>query len=375
MSRDLLITGASGFVGRHLVKAIMAESDDTLHLLVRSDKAEKLLRNDLQGGDPRRVRFVRGDIIEPNCGIGEENLSAISPRIDEVWHLAASTTFDDNLQDEIERANIGGTRQAIALARGFDRLDHFYYMSTAYVCGKQNGLIAEDQVDDVAGFKNAYEKSKWQSEKIVRTSGLPFTIIRPSILIGDSRTGESKGEMRMMYGYLLALYHAALHYFGGGFDFSEYWHDAGSGRRANVNARLYGMGEVTKNMVTIDDAVRICMAIRAGHRTTEGQTFNVVNDRDLPISFIVDSMQRALRLTGFAYDASLPPTGLVTDNRVERAAYRRTRPFFPYARYTEPKWECNHRPVMDIPRVTMTRKLFDFLMERFVEDHIVSGRR
>ncbi len=375
MPRELFITGASGFLGRHLVKAMLAESDDTFHLLVRSDRAERLLRQDLQDGDTRRVRFVRGDMILPNCGIDEELLRGLSRRIDQVWHLAASTTFDDKRQEEIETVNIGGTKQAIALSRQFDRLDRFYYMSTAYVCGKQNGLIAEDQVDDLAGFKNTYEKSKWQCERIVRASGLPFTIIRPSILIGDSRTGDSKGEMRMMYGYLLALYHSALHHFGAGTDFGKYWRGAGNGRRADVNARLYGDGEVTKNIVTMDDAVRVCMAIWSAGSATMYQTFNVVNNRNLPIAFVVNSMQRALRLTGFAYDSSLPATGLVTDNKVERAAYRRTRPFFPYARYSEPKWECNHRPVMDIARVAMSEELFDFLMERFVEDHIVSNGR
>jgi nucleoside-diphosphate-sugar epimerase len=375
MPRELFITGASGFLGRHLIKAMLAESDDTLRLLVRSDSAERLLKHELEGDDARRVRFVRGDITQPNCGIGDEPLRGISRHIDQVWHLAASTTFDDNQREEIEKANLGGTAEVIALAKRFDRLDRLYYMSTAYVCGKQNGRIAEDQIEDLAGFKNAYEKTKWQCERIVRASGLPFTIIRPSILIGDSRTGESKGEMRMMYGYLLALYHAARHFFGAGADFRQYWHGAGAGRRADVNARLYGTGEVTKNIVTMDDAVRVCLAIWAAGGATRNQTFNVVNSRNLPISFIVDSMQRALRLSGFAYDASLPATGLVTDNKVERAAYRRTRPFFPYARHTEPRWDSNHRPVMDIPRVTMTEELFDFLMERFVEDHIVSDRR
>lgn len=374
MARELLITGASGFLGRSLTRALLAESDDTLHLLVRSDHSQAVLKRDLEG-DSNRVNFVRGDITRPNCGLSSEHLALLRKRVDEVWHLAASTTFDDNKRAEIEATNIGGTQQAIGLAKCFNRLDRFYYMSTAYVCGKQNGVIAEDQIDDRAGFKNVYERTKWECEKIVRASGLPFTIIRPSILIGDSRTGRSMGEVRMIYGYLLALYRSALHFFGARQDFTEYWHGAKSGPRANVRARLYGSGEVTKNVITIDDAVRVCMAVRAAGSSAEGQTFNVVNDRNLPISFVVDSMQRALRLTGYAYDPSLPATGLVTDNKVERAAYRRTRPFFPYARYSEPRWECNHRPVMEVPRVTMTEELFDFLMERFVEDHIVSDRR
>jgi len=376
MGKELFITGASGFLGRALVKGILSGSDDTVHLLVRSDNAEAVLTNGL--GDlvsSGRVNFVRGDITESGCGVSQEVQKRLNESVDELWHLAASTTFDDNKAEEIRRANVGGTENAISLARRFDRLDRFYYMSTAYVCGKRTDIIDEDNIENSEGFKNVYENTKWQCEGIVRTSGLPFTIIRPSILIGDSRNGDSMGEARMMYGYLLALCQSARHAIEGASSFPEYWHRAKTQRWANVNARLYGSGEVTKNMVTVDDAVRVCMAIRASGGLAEGQTFNVVNSRNLPIAYIVDSMQRALRLAGYSYDASLPPTGLVTDNRVERAAYRRTRPFFPYARYTEPNWVCNHRPISDIPRVTMTEELCDFLMRRFVEDTIVSKPR
>jgi nucleoside-diphosphate-sugar epimerase len=375
MAKTLLITGASGFLGRALVKEILSQSDDTLHLLVRSGDTETVLTNDLGDLVSSRVHFVRGDITESNCGVPREIQTQLKSRIDELWHLAASTTFDDNRAEEIRRVNVGGTQNVISLARHFDKLCRFYYMSTAYVCGKRTDVIDEDDIDDSQGFKNVYEKTKWESEGIVRASGLPFTIIRPSILIGDSRNGDSMGEARMMYGYLLALYHAARHAIGGATDFPRYWHRAETGRRANVNARLYGAGEVTKNMVTVDDVVRVCMAIRASGGLAEGQTFNVVNSRNLPIAYIVDSMQRALRLTGYYYDASLPPTGLLTDNKVERAAYRCTRPFFPYARYTEPSWVCNHRPISNIPRVAMTEELFDLLMCRFVEDTLVSKPR
>lgn len=375
MGKELLVTGASGFMGRCLVRTILAETEDTLHLLVRSDCAESILREELKDFDQRRALLVRGDVTQVDCGIDEHTLKDLGRRVDEVWHLAASTTFDDNRQEEINSTNIGGTRHAIHLSSRFDRLDRFYYMSTAYVCGKRRDQVDEDDIDDRAGFKNTYERSKWQCEKIVRGSGLPFTIIRPSILIGDSRTGSSMGEARMMYGYLLALYHAARHHLGSDCDFSDYWRNAKTRRWANVNARLYGSGGVTKNVITVDDAVRVCMAIRASGDAANGQTFNVVNDRNLPIAFVIDSMQRALRLTGYCYDASLPSSGLVTDNKVERAAYRQTRPFFPYATYSEPQWVCNHRPIMDIPRVTMTEELFDFLMQRFVEDKIVSQPR
>lgn len=375
MAKEILITGASGFLGRALTKGFLSDSDDTLHVLVRSDKAERAVRDHLGDLVGSRVHFVRGDITESGCGVEQEVRTRLNGRIDELWHLAASTTFDDTKADEIRQANMGGTQNILSLARHFDRLERFYYMSTAYVCGKRTDVIDEDDIDASEGFKNVYEKTKWQCEGIVRASGLPFTIIRPSILVGDSRNGDSMGEARMMYGYLLALYHAARHAVGGGDEYSRYWHRAATGRWVNVNARLYGSGEVTKNVVTVDDVVRVCMAIRASGSLAENQTFNVVNSRNLPIAYIVDSMQRAMRLAGYYYDASLPPTGLVTDNKVERAAYRCTRPFFPYAKYTEPSWICNHRPISDVSRVTMTEELFDFLMRRFVEDTLVSDAR
>ena len=290
--------------------------------------------------------------------------------IEEVWHLAASTAFDETKRQEIETSNINGTKNVLDFAHRFPHLDRFHYMSTSYISGKNNGTIPEDRVTNQNGFKNPYESSKFVCENLVRDSNLPFVIIRPSILIGDSKTGDPKGENRMFYGYLLTLYYSILHHFGGEKQFWDYWRNTKDGLE-KLDVRLVGSPATTKNVVTIDDVVNLCMKIKEDNNL--GKTYNLVNPRNITMEFATSAIQRALKVKGLKHDGALSEGSLDKDNKLEKIAYKKTRIYHPYMSISEPEWDYSNVSRLGAERVLMTDERFEFLMRKFVEKELIKN--
>ncbi len=363
MGKNIFVTGASGFLGRRILEAMLKENNDDFYLLVRSNRSKQDLKEWFNWADICRLHYIDGDITQPHLGIDD---SSLSKKINEFWHLAASTDFAELERDAIRTTNIQGTQHVLDLLKTWDNLDHFFYVSTAYISGKNNGIILEDGMPPKNGFKNPYEESKYECELLVRASDLPFTIVRPSILIGDSQTGDARGENRMAYGYLLAIYHAAIHAFGGKDAFWESWL---KGKGTQVNARIYTSHEVTKNFVTLDDAVNVCMQIRNAGESIR-KTYHVVNGQNITMGRIVELMQHALRISGLQLDPRLKAQNLEKGNLVERALYKYTAPYWPYALNSEPQWQYSNVEQLRARRIPMTEGLFNFLMQQYVERYL-----
>ena len=214
---SLLITGASGFLGREVLLRLAAAGTRPLVLLLRAkderDLAGRLGRlvAPLDEAKRRLVTAVRGDVAEPRLGLSAAEYAALVARVDGVMHIAATTSFDHPLE-EARRINIGGTVQALDLARavrargGAGRVD---YVGTAFVAGDRTDVAGEEELDVGQGFRNTYEQSKLEAEKRVREAGreLPVTILRPSIIVGDSRTGSTTSyktlywPMKVLFGF------------------------------------------------------------------------------------------------------------------------------------------------------------------------------
>lgn len=177
----VFVTGAAGLIGGE-VCARLADAGHRVTALVRSNP--DVLAND---GTPAAVAEVlTGDLSQDGMGLDPAVLERLAGQIDLVLHCAALTRFD--LEEEAYRAtNIEGTARALDLARQAGA--GFLHVSTAYVCGDRSGPIGEDDPLPAAGFTNGYEASKAEAEALVRASGVPFVIARPSIVVGDSRTG------------------------------------------------------------------------------------------------------------------------------------------------------------------------------------------
>ena len=204
-----VITGATGFLGRELVLHLLAnEPEGHLTLLVRGrDEADaqarglSVLTAHLQGAAladaTQRVEIVRADLEQERLGLDERAHDELAARTKAVIHGAASVSF--SLPIEQARAiNVDGTRRVLDLAKRARA--HLDYVGTAYVAGERSGLVLESELDEGQGFRNTYERSKCEAEALVqsRMGEQSLTVYRPSIIVGDSRTGRT-ASFKVLY--------------------------------------------------------------------------------------------------------------------------------------------------------------------------------
>ncbi|MGV9671932.1 MULTISPECIES: SDR family oxidoreductase [unclassified Gordonia (in: high G+C Gram-positive bacteria)] len=178
------VTGGSGFIGRRLLRALLiGRPDATIHALVRASSLARLtaIADDLPGGE--RIHPVVGDITEPGLGLRDTDLD-----VDHVIHLAAiyDMAADDAAQ---QAANVAGTAHVADFALAHDATCH--HISSIAVAGDHRGVFTEDDFDVGQGFPTAYHRTKFEAEKVIRDrADLRWRIYRPSVVVGDSRTGE-----------------------------------------------------------------------------------------------------------------------------------------------------------------------------------------
>jgi len=185
------VTGATGFIGRHLVERLLERSGD-IHVLVREGSAEKLdrLREGwARFGEVGRVKAVLGDLTEPGLGISEADKSSLEGRIDHFFHLAA---IYDMAADSTTNAlvNVGGTQNAVDLANALQATT-LHHVSSIAAAGMYEGHFTEDMFDEGQKLDHPYHRTKFESEKIARerTTGA-WRVYRPAIVVGHSKTGE-----------------------------------------------------------------------------------------------------------------------------------------------------------------------------------------
>jgi thioester reductase-like protein len=203
----VFLTGATGFVGREILSRFLERDDRQIFALVRAADDDEAA-----GRLPAHPRLtaVAGDIEEDGFGLSRASTARLQGEVTTVLHCAASVSFDLPL-DESREVNVEGTRRMVEFARSCPRLRRFSYVSTAYVAGEPNRIFREDELAVGQRFRNAYERSKFEAEIVVRREGadLPVQILRPSIVVGDSRTGRTS-SFNVLYGPLKAFARGAV---------------------------------------------------------------------------------------------------------------------------------------------------------------------
>ncbi|GGB68335.1 SDR family oxidoreductase [Fictibacillus barbaricus] len=199
---NIFLTGATGFLGGRLIQNLSREGH-TLYVLARNlEKAEQLIQKtaDLKGS----IHIIQGDITVPHLGITKEVEKELLNKIDVFYHMAALVKFDLDLKEELFQINYSGTKHALDAAKKMG-VSHFYYVSTAYTLGKDEYAKEELHSLDRA-FNNPYEESKCKAEHLCMEykDSYHITILRPAIIIGDSKTGEADSKFTL-YGLLRSL--------------------------------------------------------------------------------------------------------------------------------------------------------------------------
>jgi NAD(P)-dependent dehydrogenase (short-subunit alcohol dehydrogenase family) len=183
------VTGATGFIGRHLVGELLRNRDGDVYVLVREGSREKLdsLIGGWDGGD--RVHAVTGDLTEERLGVSQGFFDEHRGSIDHFFHLAA--IYDMTAGEEAnERLNVAGTRNAVELANAL-RAGCLHHASSVAVTGRFKGIFREDMFDEGQELPSAYHRTKFESERIAREeSAVPWRVYRPAVVIGHSQTGE-----------------------------------------------------------------------------------------------------------------------------------------------------------------------------------------
>jgi thioester reductase-like protein len=196
--KGLLLTGGTGFVGAELLARYLDRTDRRVYAIVRAEDeaaAQERLREKLAAlVDPsahlHRLVAVPGDIEWPGLRLSDVHRERLRNDVGEIVHSAASVSFELPLDDS-RRINVDGTRHVLDFARECRGLERFGYVSTAYVAGDHPGEFGEDDLKVGQGFRNPYERSKFEAERLVRqrADGLPIQIFRPSIIVGEAESG------------------------------------------------------------------------------------------------------------------------------------------------------------------------------------------
>ena len=218
-----------------------------------------------------RLEVIAGDIGEPRLGLEEADYERLRSEVQQVFHLAA--IYDLAVPLAIaQRVNVAGTGNVVDFCLAAEGLERLVYISTAYVAGDRTGVVYEHELVMGQEFKNHYESTKFQAEAWVReyAGQVPTTILRPAIVVGDSRSGETQK-------------------FDGPYYILRVIAEADRAGRAILN---FGRSEAPFNVVPVDFVVDAIVAA-ASDPAAAGQTLHLVDPEPLSASELTAALSRS----------------------------------------------------------------------------------
>lgn len=196
-----LVTGATGVVGSAITEALAARPDARMKLLIRADSPAKLQERvdglikfwgvDAAAVAPR-VEGLIGDTSEPNLGLDDETYARVAAECTHVIHSAGAVRMNLSIEDARHSA-VDGAKNIVAFARAARSLQKVEFISTVGVGGRLRGSVPERWINEAREFHNTYEQAKAEGETLLEQAirdGLPITVHRPSMVVGNSKTGK-----------------------------------------------------------------------------------------------------------------------------------------------------------------------------------------
>ncbi len=184
------VTGATGFIGKRLVRLLLQRKGAVVHFLIRKESEAKVASlREYWGVGAARAVPVFGDLTAKKLGVGSDDSKRLKGTIDHFYHLAAVYDLQAD-EDSQMQVNVDGTRHTVEFAKAIDA-GHFHHVSSIAAAGLYEGVFREDMFDEAEGLDHPYFMTKHESEKIVRKEcKVPWTVYRPAMVVGDSSTGE-----------------------------------------------------------------------------------------------------------------------------------------------------------------------------------------
>jgi thioester reductase-like protein len=284
-----LVTGFPGFIGRRLVAALLERDTEVKVVALVEPRMQEVARPVAAAIDEGRIELIAGDITDRRLGLDAADHERLTAEVRRVFHLAAIYDLAVPLETA-QRVNVDGTGNVLDFCRAASGLERLAYVSTAYVAGRRTGVVYEHELIMGQEFKNHYESTKFQAEVWVREllDEVPTTILRPAIVVGDSRTGETE-KFDGPYYILRALSRA---------------------QRLGRAMPQFGRAGAKFNVVPVDYVVA-AMVAAAGDPAAIGHTLHLVDPDPMTASELVDLLSRLY--TG------QPPKGRVPAGLVERS--------------------------------------------------------
>lgn len=317
-----LLTGATGLLGSYLLRDGL-RLGRRMAVLVRRSRSETarqrvesiLARYERESGETlARPVIFEGDLSEVDLGLDGADLRWIERHCDCVVHNAASLTFKGaDREGEPWRSNVLGTRKILDLCQATG-IRRFHHVSTAYVCGLREGLIREDELDVGQQMGNDYERSKVEAETLVRQAKFldSYTVYRPGIIVGDSRSGFTT----TFHGFYasLKLAHTLV---------SRVPRGVTAGRL--LVGAMGVRGPERKNLVPVDWVSEVITHI-LGQSQHHGKTFHLTAQRPTLIMDMAEVVQEAVETYSPMSDWSDPThcdgTWFADNFRAEMDVYR-----------------------------------------------------
>lgn len=312
-SMTALVTGYPGFIGKRLVRRLLDDHADAIVICLVDEPRKADADADVARLDPgqrARVRIVLGDVRKMDLGLAGLEIAALTD-VTHIFHLAAIQSTSASAHT-LEAVNVGGVRNVITLARELPKLQRLVHFSSCFVSGDRQGVVLEDDLDAGAATetkRSPYEDSKYRGEKIARQamSELPISIVRPSVVVGDSATGEvDRFDGVYAMGILIVT------------------------SPVGVPVPLPGPGLAPLHIVPVDYLTRVVLQI-ASSADAVGKTFHVVDPNPLSARMIYELVaRRAGKKTAPAVAASGWAAGPVTfaARRASQIASQLSGPWF-----------------------------------------------
>jgi nucleoside-diphosphate-sugar epimerase len=329
--RPILLTGATGFLGRHLLHDLLVRGH---HVTVLVRDAHRTITDHLAGliaawsdasGTPLPLPVVlNGDLVRPGLGLSPVDRARLARQGTAIVHAAARVAFHRTDDGEPSTTNVEGTRRLVELC-GSLGVEEFHHVSTAFVCGERSGPILEGEAEDGGSFHNDYERSKFDAERLLRRHPrMRVTIYRPGVLVGDSRTGHTS-SYQGLYRFLEMADRLAHPPSFSTFPCSEEERKLRNPGRRSLPLRMPFTGQEPCHLVPVDWVSEAI--VRLVNRTGwHGRTYHLTADPVL-MDEIKEAAVAVLGLEGVRWAG---PGGMASPSALEETFVAHVREYWPY---------------------------------------------